>query len=369
MLPIRLYPVWVCLALLQSGCDHESSMTAPGPGQASPSVSAPNLSVVHLERSQIVEPIYETGTVLAYKTTDLVPMVGGMVDEILVRVGDRVEKGQPLLRMRHRDFEIRVERLRHAVDLASAEQRNARLDYENGAKLAERGGLSREQLDDRRTRFQSTSAQLGIARADLAEAELALEDAVTRAPYDGVITQRNVDEGAYVSSFMRTSEPVMQIQRIDIMVALVFVPEAHISSIKLGTPGKVTIPGLNKSYDTEVHLINDRIDLATRSIDVRLGIPNPDYEIKPGLFIEVELYPDPRLAWTLPLDVVRGMGGDRYVFVAQNGIAQRRSVDIQELDDGLAEILSGLEPGESIIRGDDLHLVQDNAPVQLAGSN
>ena len=168
---------------------------------------------------------------------------------------------------------------------------------------------------------------------------------------------------------MRTSEPVMQIQKIDIMVALIFVPEAHINSIRLGTPGKVTIPGLTKSYDTEVHLINDRIDMTTRSIDVRLGIPNQDYEIKPGLFIEVELYPDPRSAWTAPLDVVRGLGGERYVFVAQHGVARRRDVRIRELENGRVEILSGVEPGELIIRGADLHLLQDNARLHLGGSS
>ena len=367
--PACVHILWICVALAQAGCRQESPVARSGADEVQSVASSLDLSVVSLEQSEVVEPIYVTGTVLAYKTTDLVPMVGGMVEEILVRVGDRVEKGQPLLRMRHRDFEIRVERLRHAVDLASAEQRNARTDYESGVKLAKRGGLSLEQLDDRRTRFQSTSAQLGIARADLAEAELALEDAITRAPYDGVITQRNVDEGAYVSSFMRTSEPVMQIQKIDIMVALIFVPEAHINSIRLGTPGKVTIPGLTKSYDTEVHLINDRIDMTTRSIDVRLGIPNQDYEIKPGLFIEVELYPDPRSAWTAPLDVVRGLGGERYVFVAQHGVARRRDVRIRELENGRVEILSGVEPGELIIRGADLHLLQDNARLHLGGSS
>ena len=190
-----------------------------------------------------------------------------------------------------------------------------------------------------------------------------MADAITRAPYDGVITQRNVDEGAYVSSFMRTSEPVMQIQKIDIMVALIFIPETHLGSIKLGTPGKVTIPGLNKSYETEIHLINDRIDMTTRSIDVRLGIPNADYEIKPGLFIEVELYPEPRRALVLPMEVVRGLGGDKYVFVVESGFAKRRPVQVRSLENGQVEILSGVDSEELIIQGPDLNVVQDNARV------
>jgi RND family efflux transporter MFP subunit len=265
--------------------------------------------------------------------------------------------------MRQRDFEIKVERLRQAVRLAAAEQRNARVDLENATVLVKRGGLSQEQLDDRRTRYEATTAQRGIAQADLAEAELALADATTRAPYNGVITQRNVDEGAFVSSFMRTSEPVMQIQKIDIMVAVIFVPEVHLGSIKLGTPGKITIPSLNKSYKSEVALINDRLDLQTRSIDVRLGIQNKDYAIKPGLFIEVELYPDSRAALTLPKNTLRGLGGDRYVFVVENGLAKRRSVEIRELENDQVEVLSGIEDSTLVIQGSNLKLVQDNTSV------
>ena len=357
--------VTAVVVLCQSGCQRETqAQEAP---RVEDEIVTPALSVVAInpQRAEIVEPIYVTGTVLAYKTTNLVPLVGGMVEEIMVAVGDRVQKGQPLLRMRQRDFEIKVERLSHAVRLAAAEQHNARIDLDTAVPLVRKGGLSQERLDDRRARYDVTTAQLGIARADLAEAELALADAITRAPYDGVITQRNVDEGAYVSTFMRSSEPVMQIQKIDIMVAVVFVPEAHLRSIKLGTPGKVTVAGLNKSYETEVHLINDRIDPTTRSIDVRLGIPNPDYEIKPGLFVEVELYPEPRPVLVLPLEVVRGLGADRYVFVAQNGLAKRRRVLIREHEDGRAEVLSGVDTDDLIIRGPNLHLVQENARVLL----
>lgn len=357
---INILLFWACA--IASGCDISSA--DPVPVRVSKAEIAPiQVEVLRPKQSKIVEPIFVTGTVLAVKTTDIVPLVGGMVEQIMVRVGDRVKKGQPLLRMRQRDFEIKVERLRQAVRLAAAEQHNARVDSENATALVKRGGLSQEQVDDRRTRYEATTAQRGIAQADLAEAELALADATTRAPYDGVITQRNVDEGAFVSSFMRTSEPVMQIQKIDIMVAVIFVPEVHIGSIKLGTPGKVTIPGLNTSYQSEVALINDRLDLQTRSIDVRLGIQNADYAIKPGLFIEVELYPDARSALTLPKNMVRGLGGDRYVFVVENGLAKRRSVDIRELEDGQAEILSGIEDNEMVIQGPNLNLIQDNASV------
>ena len=164
-------------------------------------------------------------------------------------------------------------------------------------------------------------------------------------------------------AIMRTGQPVMEIQKIDIMVAVVFVPETYLRAIHLGTPGKVTVPGLGKTFESVVHLINDRIDAATRSIDVRLGIPNADYAIKPGLFIEVELTPDPRLAMTIPTSIVKGLGGDRYVYVEEQGKAHKRSIEIRELADGQAEVLSGLAADDNVIGGPDLNVLQDQTPV------
>ena len=155
----------------------------------------------------------------------------------------------------------------------------------------------------------------------------------------------------------------MQVQKIDIMVAVVFVPETYLRSIHLGTKGTVRVPGLGKSFESEVHLINDRVDAATRSIDVRLGLPNPDYEIKPGLFIEVDLQPDPRSALVIPDSAVSGLGGNRYVYVVEGELAIKRTVETRELGDNRLEVLSGLSKTDKIIRGNETGQLQDQLPV------
>ena len=353
------------MIVLVSGCDLMSEEpSSVQPIREVPAVVSPvRVTTFQPEQVDLVEPISVTGTVLAIKTTNIVPLVGGLVEEVFVRVGDHVEKGQPLLRMRARDFQVKVDRLSHALKLAQAEQRNAEGDLGNARSLAKRRALSQEQLDDRQTQYEATTAQVGIARANLSEAQQELRDSITRAPFVGTITQRNVDEGAYVASIMRTSQPVMQIQKIDIMVAVVFVPEIYLRSIHIGTKGTVHIAGLGKSFETEVHLINDRVDVATRSIDVRLGLPNPDYEIKPGLFIEVDLQADPRSALVIPGSAVNGLGSDRYVYVAEGGLASKRAVEVRELGDGRIEVLSGLTKTDKVIRGNETHLLQDQLPV------
>ncbi len=359
------YPISILalIALVVAGCDQiDGGRKQPNTPE---SVKVTPVDIAGLESVQLVEPIFSTGTILAHKSTDLVPMVGGLIEEIYVAVGDRVEQGQPLLRMRQKDFEIKVDRLIQGTNLAEAELRDAKRDLTNAIQLKKKDVYSAEELDDRQTQVEVATAKLGIAQANLAEAKKELDDSVMRAPYRGVITKKTVDEGAYVPSVMRSGSPVLQIQKIDIMVALLFIAEGHLSSIRLGMAGEVRIPSLDKTYESQVALINDRLDMKTRTIDVRLGVPNADYVIKPGLFIEVELIPEPRAALIIPPDAVNGLGSERYLFVVNEGLAARRKIEVRELEDGRLELISGVEPEAQIIVGSDRFSIQDGTAIQV----
>ena len=281
-----------------------------------------------LTRIDVAEPIFATGSVFAHKTTNIVPKVGGLIEEIYVAVGDKVEQGDPLVRLRQDDFELNVERLTHARNLARAELEDAERDLNSAVHLSRKEVFSKEQLEDRQTRVSVSKSKLGIAEADLSQTLNELRDSIVHAPYRGVITQRFVDEGAFVPSVMRSERPVLQIQKIDIVVILLAIPERHLSKIEVGMPGTVHIPSLDTTYDSEVVLINDRLDLKTRTMDVRLGIRNPEYIIKPGLFTEVELITQARTALILPSESVLGTAEDRFVYVIENGKAIRKSVRV-----------------------------------------
>ena len=237
---------------------------------------------------------------------------------------------------------------------------------ESAAALRKKDAFSAEQLDDRQTQVEVTNARRGIAQANLAEAQKELDDSTTRAPYRGVITRRAVDEGTYIPSIMRSERSVIQIQQIETMVALLFVPEVHLQSIELGTPGRVHIPSMHQTYESKVALINDRIDPKTRTIDVRLGVLNPDYLIKPGLFIEVQLIPKSRLAILLPPNSTKGLGSTRYLFVVENGIASQRQVKVRELNDGSLELLNDIESGTRVIVGKSIHLISDGTAITVS---
>jgi len=327
---------------------------------------------VPIQQTQVAEieindPIITTGTMSALKVTDISPMVSGLVDEVYVAVGDRVKKGDPLLRIRQTEIRLAIAQLEHKVSLARAEFNNAKKDLGTNLGLSKIGAVSQDITDNTQTLFDIYRARLGIAEAQLLEAKQNLEDSETKAPFDGVITERNINEGAYIQTIrMGMGPPELQIQQIDIIVALVRIPETELSRISVGTPAKITIDGMNQTYDSQIHVINDRIDYETRTIDVRLGIQNDDYLIKPGLFIRAEIYPEPRQALVVSRQAVLG-NDTAYVFTNLNGLAHKVPVTIRELDTQQVEILSGLKPGQSVLTGNNLTRLRDGSTISVEG--
>ena len=190
--------VAACLALAacgDSGADGATSaQIAPPPAEVISVIALP------VEQTDVVTPVIGTGTIAAAKTTNVGPRVDGIIEEIMVKVGDRVSKHDPLFRTRDTDLLIRKKELQHAVKLAEAQAEKARRDVNRFARLQGSGAISVTRLDDAKTQHRIAMAQLGIARSALDQMRQHLLDTVVRAPFNGTITRRNVDEGVFLST-------------------------------------------------------------------------------------------------------------------------------------------------------------------------
>ncbi|MCE9650520.1 MAG: efflux RND transporter periplasmic adaptor subunit [Parvibaculum sp.] len=326
----------------------------------------------------LVEPVIGTGTIAAAKTTELGPRVNGIIDKVYVYVGARVKEGDPLFHTRDIEIKNRVAELENQVKLAEAEVRNTGRAYGRSNELHDKGFVSNGGLDNAQAARDAAKARLGIAQAQFASAKQALEDCTVRAPYDGVVTRRDVDEGKFMSvmsgmGMMSGGEGggggsgggVMQIMKIDIVAAIVQVPEVDLQKIHVGSKGKVIIGSMGESFDSEVYILNDLIDVKTRGVELRLPILNPDYKIKPGLFARAEIYPEPRKVLSLERSAVQGTESQRYVFVAGNGVAKRTPITMRQIDATTVEVLSGLKAGDTALTGPNLALIVDGTPVKV----
>ena len=348
------------LLLLAAGCGGAETPTA----RASPPEPAPVvLTSSEVLREAIVEPVLGTGTITADKTTDVGPRVSGIIDTIHVAVGDRVEEGDPLFRTRPTDYEIRVREAESAARLSRANAQKAERDLERIRTLHGQNVASDERLDAVRTAYEMAAAQRDQAEAGLSQARQNLADTTVRAPYRGVITRRFVDEGAMLSTMMTVGNAVVQIMKMDVVAAIVQLPELQLARVHVGTPGVVRVDGIERSYETQVTILNDRVDHVSRAFEVRLAIENDDYALKPGLFAEVELHPEPREATLIARSALLGGEGSTYVFVLSDGHAARRPVRIRELDAERVEVVAGLAPGEHVLLGPNLTQLADGSPV------
>ena len=349
---------------LVAGCsdpaDDIQDVSQPGQLQ----VAVRRLQILHPEVQEISESVTGTGTIAAAQTSNIGVVTPGIVEYVYVKVGDRIKKGQPLFQTRKSDYEISRQLALAELTATEARAEQARLDYERAIDLLEKNFISQAQLDTTGNSLKAANAEVGVAEARLAQATQRLADTVVRAPYDGVVTARNVDEGTYKSAQTFSADgSVLQLQQINTVAAIVRVPEIYVTRFAIGTPADIFIDGMDAVFQAEIYAVNDKIDRRSRTVEVRFALPNDDYSIKPGLFVRAEIHPPERSAMLLEQDAVLDRSGSPHVFLLEDGVARERAVLFREYDPSKIEILSGLSEGESILVGPDLNRLTDGDPV------
>ena len=163
-------------------------------------VEAIVVSTVKVTKTDVAVPIIATGSLTPSRQTDIGPSVDGIIEEVMVGVGSRVKKGQALFRTRDVDIKLQVQELEKQVALARAQLANAQNELRRQDSLKGGGWVSQSRMDTTRTNTDVASAQLGVWEARLAQARQQLKDTVVYAPYDGVISRKDVYEGRFMAT-------------------------------------------------------------------------------------------------------------------------------------------------------------------------
>ena len=199
---------------------------------------------------------------------DVSSPVEGVVSEVYVDRGDRVRKGQPLLKLNS--------------DLEEAERDLARTRVGFGQRTIARNNELGDLLSDHEVDEMQTD--LKLAEVELREAETRIEMKILRSPIDGIVTERMRDAGEFV-----TAEPVFTIVSIDPLYVEVIVPVAHLYQISTGDVARVDPEEpVEGSFDAEVIYADPVVDPASGTFRVRLVLPNPALAIPSGLRCAVD---------------------------------------------------------------------------------
>jgi membrane fusion protein (multidrug efflux system) len=162
----------------------------------------------------------------------------------------------------------------------------------------------------------------------------------------GVVSKLMQNPGAAVNP----NVPLMTLVDIDTVKAVAAVDEKKIRFISMGEPAQVTLeayPG--EVFDARVTNISPVANVVNRTIDVELSIPNSKHRIKPGMYAEVDWIESQRSSLVVPLTSVVEISSQKYVFIADNGLARINAVTVGAVVGDSIEILSGLKGGEQIV--------------------
>src|SRR6266567_1450536 len=338
---------WVvaALAIAAGACSKSKASGAGDPGGGAP-MGMP-VEVVVARADTVRDEIAATGQIEAVQSIDLRPEVDGRIVEILIREGQEVDQGTPLFKVDDAQLQAQVAQLEAQRDLAQQALARAK-------DLAQQNASSTADLEKAEAEARSAQAQYDLQR-------IRLDRTTVRAPFAGVVGQRYVSLGDYVT----TSTRLASLHTVNPQRATFQVPERFARLLRPGqevTFRVAAIPG--RDFTGEVDFVDPVVQLPGRTILVKARVPNGQRLLQPGMFIEARLVTAVRAnAIVVPEDAVVPLQGASYVWVVSDGKAERRSVALGVRTPGFVELTSGVQAGTQVVVG-GLELLAPGAPVR-----
>jgi HlyD family secretion protein len=206
-------------------------------------------------------------------------------------------------------------------------------------------------LDSTRSDVVAAASTVDVAKADAGTAEARLAYTKIEAPFDGIVTQRNVNTGDLTQPGA-DKPPLFIVARSDIMTIRVNVPEAFAAEVNPGDRATVRLQEMkNSTVEGKVTRISWALDPKTRTIRVEIDIPNPGARLQPGLYAYATVIAEERPdVITLPVTALVSESGKDYCVAIIAGRAARRSVKVGLSDGTRTEVVSGLDGREAVVK-------------------
>lgn len=344
--------------------------------QASPPASDPVVETVKVISRRLDTSISLPAELLPFEAVNVYPKVTGFLQWIGVDRGSHVKKGQPLARLEAP--EIVAQKFEGEAKLRSAQSKQtaaeAKLAADQGTyqrlKVASAtpGVISDEELDVAEKRVEGDRATVAslldateAARANLRSVETLSSYLVVTAPFNGVVTERNVHPGDLVgpASGRTANRPMVRLEQVNHLRLVVAVPEAYVAGAKAGQKvnfSVVAFPG--KEFQGVVSRIADALDQQTRTMPVELDVWNQDGTLHSGMFPQVS-WPIQRPYPTLfvPQSAVMRTMESTSVIRVRDGITEWVSVKTGALADSLIEVFGDLHANDDVVlhASEELH--------------
>ena len=358
----------------------------------------PTVAVALASRGPIRSSITLSGAFRPYQEVDVHAKVAGYIRHIYVDVGDKVKEKQTLAILEVPELNAQVaganadiRRSEDAIHRAEQDVKRAESTYAayhaaytrlKQASAARPGLIAEQELDDSMAHDHEAEAQVGSARAALAEAQSGLTmanatqdryaslQAYARitAPFSGVVTKRYADTGSLIQAGTASDTQAMPVVRLvewSRLRLVVPVPESAVPDLQLGQAIDVVVPALGRTIKGKVARFADALNEETRTMHTEIDVENPDDTLVGGMYAETTLVLHQKdSVVTVPIQAVKRIGTNGTVFVVdKSGIVGERSIKLGVDSGARIEVISGVSDGDQVIVG-NLNAVQAGQHVR-----
>jgi membrane fusion protein (multidrug efflux system) len=342
MQPFRsIITTLLCLGVLAACGDEPQNAASNGGGGPAKVVTQ------RVELQPLVDEIEALGTARANESIDIQSRVSSVVTRIAFEEGQMVSEGALLIELENSEIVA-------GLVLAEASLAESQSLYDRSKSLESTQAISASNLDELLAQVKVNQARVEAARARLQNTQI-------RAPFSGRVGLRHVSPGSFVDS----STIISTLDDINKMKLDFSVPETFLMVVSEGMgilAESIVFP--DRIFEGTITSIDTRLDPVSRSVQVRALIPNPDAALKPGMFLTVDLQRDRGDVLLAPEQSIVPEGTRQFVYVVNDGVAEKRAVTLGRRLPGFVVIKDGLSPGTAVVT-EGTHKVRDGSPVEI----
>jgi RND family efflux transporter MFP subunit len=305
------------------------------------------------------------GTTEAFEQANLYARASGYISKRTVDIGSRVKAGDLLVEIAAPEIEHQIAQaegtltqLRANLQQAQANRDLAQVTWDRASKLVQQGWTTAQQGDNDRLTLKARDAAVAVASANIVAQEAQLRVLNQQksylsvvAPFDGVITQRNIDVGSLVQADAASGTFLFQLMHSDVIRIQVYVPQDDAFGVTPGTEAVARVPEMpGREFPGKVTRIADALQPGSRTLLTEIDVPNPDRALSPGLYCQVELK-IPRKAPSLivPSEAIIFNRDGLSVAVVEDGVAHIRKINpVRDMGTSV-EVNAGVSNGDQVI--------------------
>jgi RND family efflux transporter MFP subunit len=334
---------------------------------------APTVRVAAVRESRGEVVVRLPATTAAFTTANIFARASGYIDKRNVDIGDHVKAGGLLATIVAPELDHQITQAQATLGQLEAAQKQqeanaelARVTWHRDRPLVKEGWVSAQQGTIDVQTLKAGEAAVGVAESNVAAQEAQLNVLYQQklyqsvvAPFDGVITQRNIDIGSLVQADAVTGTFMFTIQQKNVIRTQVYVPQDAAVDVHPGVPAVVRVPEIPQHpFQGKVARIADALQPGTRTLLVEIDIDNPTGELTPGIYCTVELHIQRTVpSLSIPAEALIFNSGGPQVAVVEQGTVSLRRITIARDFGTTLDIRDGLKPGEQVVL---------NPPVELS---